>query len=152
MAIMRVIEAHRIFTLSTPQGLFLALLKRLDFNYLTIADGELLAQISQNRENPWIPLALGAWRTPSDTSQEATTNRGNDSCVDHRLRREVLRQAIYKAMADNRVDALAYPTIRRKANLIGEAQQGTNCQFASNSGLPAIVVPGMFTSDGVPVA
>ena len=93
-----------------------------------------------------------AWRTPSDTSQEATTNRGNDCCVDHRLRREVLRQAIYKAMADNRVDALAYPTIRRKANLIGEAQQGTNCQFASNSGLPAIVVPGMFTSDGVPVA
>jgi amidase len=85
------------------------------------------------------------------TNSEAIDSRDTKEYVDHRLKREVLRQAIYKAMADNRVDALAYPTIRRKANLIGEAQQGTNCQFASNSGLPAIVVPGGFTSDGVPV-
>ena len=85
------------------------------------------------------------------TSSEAIDSRDTKEYVDHRLKREVLRQAIYKVMADNRVDALAYPTIRRKANLIGEAQPGTNCQFASNSGLPAIVVPGGFTSDGVPV-
>ena len=54
-------------------------------------------------------------------------------------------------MADNRVEALAYPTIRRKANVIGEMQMGTNCQLSANSGLPAIVVPGGFTADGLPV-
>jgi hypothetical protein len=50
MAVMRVIEANRIFTLSMPQGSSLGPLKRPDFNYLTTGDGELLAQISQNRE------------------------------------------------------------------------------------------------------
>ena len=54
-------------------------------------------------------------------------------------------------MADNRVDALAYPTITRKANLIGQAQSGSNCKLASTSGLPAISIPGGFTPDGLPV-
>jgi amidase len=54
-------------------------------------------------------------------------------------------------MADARVEALAYPPIRRKANLIGQMQMGTNCQLAAKSGLPAIVVPGGFTTDGLPV-
>jgi Asp-tRNA(Asn)/Glu-tRNA(Gln) amidotransferase A subunit family amidase len=66
--------------------------------------------------------------------------------------RETLRQSVLKLMADNRLDVLAYPTIRRKANLIGASQQGTtNCLLSSNSGLPAITVPGGFTSDGLPV-
>src|SRR5215813_13654628 len=71
--------------------------------------------------------------------------------MEHKLKRDILRETISKAMADNRVEALAYPTIRRKANLIGQAQLGTNCRFASNSGLPAIVVPAGFTPDGLPV-
>jgi amidase len=54
-------------------------------------------------------------------------------------------------MADSRVEALAYPTIRRKPNVIGETQMGVNCQLSANSGLPAIVVPGGFTADGLPV-
>jgi hypothetical protein len=54
-------------------------------------------------------------------------------------------QAILKAVADNSVEALAYPTIRRNANVIGETQVGSNCQLSANSGLPAIVVPGGFT-------
>jgi Asp-tRNA(Asn)/Glu-tRNA(Gln) amidotransferase A subunit family amidase len=67
------------------------------------------------------------------------------------VKRDTLRLAILKAMADNRVDALAYPTIRRKANMIGEVQLGTNCHLSANSGLPSIVVPGGFTPDGLPV-
>jgi hypothetical protein len=43
MAVMRAIEANRIFTFSMPQETFLGLLKRPDFNYLTTGDGELLA-------------------------------------------------------------------------------------------------------------
>ena len=54
-------------------------------------------------------------------------------------------------MADDRLDALAYPTIRRKANVAGQPQAGTNCHLSANSGLPAIVVPGGFTPDGLPV-
>jgi Asp-tRNA(Asn)/Glu-tRNA(Gln) amidotransferase A subunit family amidase len=69
----------------------------------------------------------------------------------HMNMREVLRQSVLKVMADSNLDALAYPTIRRKANLIGEAQQGTNCRLSANSGLPAIVMPSGFTPDGLPV-
>jgi Asp-tRNA(Asn)/Glu-tRNA(Gln) amidotransferase A subunit family amidase len=54
-------------------------------------------------------------------------------------------------MADDTLDALAYPSIRVKPNLIGEAQLGNNCRLSSNSGLPAIVVPGGFTPDGLPI-
>ncbi len=67
------------------------------------------------------------------------------------VNRNILREAIHKTMADNRVDALAYPTIRRKAKLIGEPQQDPNCRLSSQSGLPAITVPGGFTPDGLPV-
>jgi len=66
-------------------------------------------------------------------------------------RRNTLRETITTTMADNRLDAIAYPTIRRTANLIGENQLGNNCVLASGSGLPAISVPGGYTSDGVPV-
>ena len=65
--------------------------------------------------------------------------------------RDSLREAILKVMADSSLDALAYPSIRLKPNLIGEAQAGNNCRLSSNSGLPAIVVPGGFTPDGLPI-
>ena len=35
--------------------------------------------------------------------------------------------------------------------LEGQPQLGTNCHLSANSGLPAIVVPGGFTPDGLPV-
>jgi len=84
-------------------------------------------------------------------NSQSTDSRDTKEYIEHRLKRDVLRETILKAMADNRVDALVYPTIRRKANLIGQAQLGTNCRSASNSGLPAIVVPGGITPDGLPV-
>jgi amidase len=85
------------------------------------------------------------------TNSQSTESRETKEYLENRLKREILRETILKAMADNRVDVLAYPTIRRKANLIAQAQLGTNCGFASRSGLPAIVVPGGFTPDGLPV-
>src|SRR5207249_2462959 len=77
---------------------------------------------------------------------QAVQSRDTQEYLAHIVKRNVLREAILKAMADNRVEALAYPTIRRKANVIGEMQIGTNCQLSANSGLPAIVVPGGFTA------
>jgi amidase len=65
--------------------------------------------------------------------------------------RQVIRQAILALMATEDLDALAYPTIRRKPAAIGEMQEGANCQLSANSGLPAISVPAGFTADGLPV-
>jgi len=67
-------------------------------------------------------------------------------------RRAEVRQAALVAMAENRLDALLYPTVRRKATLIGAGSQaGVNCSLSAHSGLPAITVPAGFTEDGVPV-
>lgn len=49
------------------------------------------------------------------------------------------------------LDALAYPTMRQRAVLVGETQTGGTCNLSSQSGLPAISIPAGFTSDGLPV-
>lgn len=99
-------------------------------------------------------LASGKYHPAVETAlrnSQGVESRDTKEYLEHVVKRDTLRQAILKAMADHRVDALAYPTIRRKANVIGEVQIGTNCHLSSNSGLPAIVVPGGFTPDGLPV-
>ena len=99
-------------------------------------------------------LASGKFHPAVETNlrnSQAVESRDTQEYLAHIVKRNILREAILKAMADNRVEAFAYPTIRRKANLIGEMQMGTNCQLSANSGLPAIVVPGGFTPDGLPV-
>jgi amidase len=84
-------------------------------------------------------------------NSQAVETRDTEEYLAHIVKRNILREAILKAMADNRVDVLAYPTIRRKANVVGQPQMGSNCHLSANSGLPAIVVPGGFTPDGLPV-
>jgi amidase len=99
-------------------------------------------------------LAAGKFHPAVETSlrnAQAVESRDTEEYLAHIVKRNILREAILKAMADSRVEALAYPTIRRNANVIGEMQMGTNCQLSANSGLPAIVVPGGFTADGLPV-
>ena len=85
------------------------------------------------------------------SNSQAIPSRDTKEYLQHIVKRDVVREAILKAMADHHVDVLAYPTITRKANLIGQAQAGTNCKLSSGSGLPAISVPGGFTPDGLPV-
>ena len=99
-------------------------------------------------------LASGKFHPAVETNlrnSQAVESRETQEYFAHIVKRNVLREAIQKAMVDNRVEALAYPTIRRKANVIGEMQMGSNCHLSANSGLPAIVVPGGFTPDGLPV-
>jgi Asp-tRNA(Asn)/Glu-tRNA(Gln) amidotransferase A subunit family amidase len=68
------------------------------------------------------------------------------------IRRRALRSALVTTLEDQRIDALAYPTLRRKPALIGEAQIGTTCQLSAHSGLPAIALPAGFSTDGMPIA
>ena len=64
---------------------------------------------------------------------------------------EALRASLVKIMADHRVVALVYPTLRRTAAKIGEPQAGGNCAASAATGLPAITVPAGFADDGMPV-
>jgi hypothetical protein len=50
-----------------------------------------------------------------------------------------------------KLDAIAYPTVRRKAAFIGEPQRGANCQLSAITGLPALSMPAGFTPDGLPI-
>ena len=68
------------------------------------------------------------------------------------IKRRALRGAVLATLEEQRIDALAYPTLRRKAALIGEAQGGTNCQLSATTGLPAMAMPAGFSIDGVPIA
>ncbi len=65
--------------------------------------------------------------------------------------RRRIREGVLAVMAEQDLDALAYPTIRRKAALLRAPQEGSNCQLAAKSGLPAISLPAGFTDDGLPV-
>jgi len=68
------------------------------------------------------------------------------------VKRRALRAAVLATLEELRIDALAYPTLRRKPALIGEAQGGTNCQLSATTGLPAIAMPAGFSTDGLPIA
>lgn len=67
------------------------------------------------------------------------------------VKRRALRAAVLAAFEAHRIDALAYPTLRRKPTLIGEAQAGSSCQLSATTGLPAISMPAGFTADGLPI-
>jgi Asp-tRNA(Asn)/Glu-tRNA(Gln) amidotransferase A subunit family amidase len=99
-------------------------------------------------------LASGKFHPAVETNlrnSQAVETRDTAEYLAHVVKRNILREAVLKALADNRIDALAYPTIRRKADVFGEPQMGSNCQLSANSGLPAITVPAGFTADGLPV-
>jgi hypothetical protein len=66
-------------------------------------------------------------------------------------RRTVARDLTVAFMDSAKLDAIAYPTVRRKAALIGEPQRGGNCQWSAVTGLPALSMPAGFTPDGVPI-
>lgn len=66
-------------------------------------------------------------------------------------KRTVLAQMLLKAMDDQNLDALVYPTLKRRPARIGDAQGGSNCQLSPSTGFPAITMPAGFTADGLPI-
>ncbi len=84
--------------------------------------------------------------------RNARTTPDTPDVVQARAKRTELLTLVTRTMAEQRLDALAYPTLRRKAAIIGEPQRGSeNCQLSPSTGLPAIGMPAGFTDDGVPV-
>jgi hypothetical protein len=84
--------------------------------------------------------------------REARTSPDTPDVVQARARRTTLLTDVQRVMREQKLDVLAYPTLRRKAAPIGEPQRGAeNCQLSPSTGLPAISMPAGFTSDGVPV-
>ena len=66
-------------------------------------------------------------------------------------KRAAARAAVLATMDELALDALVYPTIRRRAARIGDPQGGSNCQLSATTGLPALSVPAGFTGLGLPV-
>ena len=65
--------------------------------------------------------------------------------------RAAVRDYVLALLARDKLDALAYPTMTRKAARIGEAQRGSTCQLSASTGLPAISIPAGFSDDGLPI-
>ena len=66
-------------------------------------------------------------------------------------KRTAIQQTIQRLMEDQTLDALVYPTMKRKTARIGEPQGGSTCQLSASTGFPAISMPAGFTGDGLPV-
>jgi Asp-tRNA(Asn)/Glu-tRNA(Gln) amidotransferase A subunit family amidase len=66
-------------------------------------------------------------------------------------RQDAIRSLVVTTLRDEQLDALVYPSLRRKASRLGDPQVGSNCQLSASSGLPALSVPAGFTVDGMPV-
>jgi Asp-tRNA(Asn)/Glu-tRNA(Gln) amidotransferase A subunit family amidase len=81
----------------------------------------------------------------------AGKGRGSEDYNKAMAKRAEVTQSILKRMDDDKLDALVYPTIRRKPAHIGDPQGGATCQLSATTGFPALSVPAGFTNDGLPV-
>jgi Asp-tRNA(Asn)/Glu-tRNA(Gln) amidotransferase A subunit family amidase len=82
--------------------------------------------------------------------RERVQSRSSEAYTEALAKREALAAALRNVMDENDLDALVYPTVRRRPALIGEAQGGSTCQVSAGSGFPAMAIPGGFTEDGLP--
>jgi len=83
--------------------------------------------------------------------REARGSRTSGAYKKALAQRTVARDLVVSFLDANKLDALVYPTLRRKAAFIGEPQRGANCQLSAVTGLPALSAPAGFTNDGMPI-
>ena len=83
--------------------------------------------------------------------RRAATEQRNSVEYDRAVaKRAEAREAVLAIMDELALDAVVYPTIRRRAAQIGDPQRGSNCQLSATTGLPALSVPAGFTDAGLP--
>jgi len=100
-------------------------------------------------------LDLGLYHMALQEPIQRRERLGSLDSEDYRValqRQEELASALRHAMDDQGLDALVFPSVKRRPTLIGERQGGSNCQVSAGSGFPAMALPGGFTQDGLPTA
>jgi amidase len=99
-------------------------------------------------------LARGLYSAPLEGAfrrRDSLGTRDNAAYRAARARGAAARALVTEFMDENHYDALIYPTMRRKAALIGEPTRGATCELSAVTGLPAISMPAGFTPDGMPI-
>ena len=99
-------------------------------------------------------LDAGMYHTALETplrARETNGTRDAPAYLAALAARVATRERVVSFLDANHLDALVYPTVRRKAAYIGEPQRGANCQLSAASGLPALSMPAGFTPDGLPI-
>jgi Asp-tRNA(Asn)/Glu-tRNA(Gln) amidotransferase A subunit family amidase len=99
-------------------------------------------------------LERGLYHTALETAFRRRELRGTRDGAPYRAalaNRIVARDTLVALLDANRLDALVYPTLTRKAALIGEPQRGSTCNLSAVTGLPALSMPAGFTPDGLPI-
>jgi Asp-tRNA(Asn)/Glu-tRNA(Gln) amidotransferase A subunit family amidase len=81
----------------------------------------------------------------------ASKGRDSDAYRNALAKRAAVTKTILDLMETQKLDALVYPTIRRKPARIGDPQGGSTCQLSASTGFPAISMQAGFTPDGLPV-
>ena len=84
-------------------------------------------------------------------SQSIESLEDNADYLERLSRREFLQNATIDIMEQLDLDALIYPMKTVSAPLIGQTAPESDNSFTSIAGLPGIVVPAGFTSEGLPV-
>ena len=114
-----------------------------------------LASIPTRRSNRsprfWIAVCMTSRSIHSFGDASAPAARDSDAYRSALAQRTVARDMVVAFLEANKLDALVYPTVRRKAALINEPQRGANCQLSAVTGLPALTMPAGFTPDGLPI-
>jgi hypothetical protein len=88
---------------------------------------------------------------PASRTRNAIKAADADTAQGVKVKREAVRRIVTAAFDEHRLDAMAYPTMRRKPSRIGDGQPGSTCLLSAVSGLPALSVPAGITNDGLPI-
>jgi len=116
-------------------------------NYLASSGNPPVHSLAEIVDNGLIHFSLEAGMRRDLESK----GRDSDEYRKAMAKRAALMDAMLKAMDDQQLDALVYPTLKRHPTRTGEPQGGSNCQLSPATGFPAISMQAGFTPDGLPI-